>query len=117
MAFNVLYYPYDIHSVYRPVVYKVTSTNYGVPNPFNSLGLINSIGLATAQERADYDLTPTTIVVRHTALASPAIAGQYYRLHLSLGPNDVSGTNRYPGAYRVERVLTSTSFVISATYV
>jgi hypothetical protein len=117
MAFNVLYYPYDIHSVYRPVVYKVSSTNYAAPNIFNSLALINSIGLATAQERADYDLATDTVVVRHSGLTEAAIAGQYYRLHLSLGPNDVSGTNRYPGAYRVERVLTSTSFVISATYV
>ena len=115
MALQPIYSPVGYHSVYRPVTYRLTSTDYLEPNPFQATAQVVEVRLPDAAEQATYGIPSTAVLVQHTGAA--IIAGQLYKIPGSLGPNDVSGTSRYPDTYRVDRVLSSTLIVISATYV
>ena len=117
MALSPLYYPYDYHSAYRPVIYRVVSSNYPVGNLFLSDGLVAFVRLPTTAEVSTYNLDPTDVILEHTPLTEPAIAGQMFRVGDTMGASDVSGTSRYPDIYRVVRVLSPTLMVINATYV
>ena len=116
MALSPLYYPYDYHSAYRPVIYRVVSDSYRPPNLFFSDGLIQAVRLPTDTEVSTYGVDPSSVILEHT-LPTAALAGQLYRLGDTLAQDDLSGTSRYPGIYRVERVLTSTTMVINASYI
>jgi hypothetical protein len=116
MALQPIYYPSGPHSVYRPVTYRLTSTDYLEPNPFQATAQVVEVRLPDAAEQATYGIPSTAVLVEHAGGAS-IIAGQLYKIPGSIGPNDVSGTSRYPDTYRVDRVLSSTLIVISATYV
>lgn len=115
MSFNPLYYPFDYHSAYRPILYRVTNSDYLPPSVFSASALVQTVRLATSTEVDLYGISATDVVVEHTA--ATFFNNELVALPLSAGPSDLSGTSRYPGTYRVTRVLSDTLMVVAATYV
>lgn len=118
MALAPVYYPYDYHSVYRPVVYRVVSDSYlPPPNLFTADALIQAVRLPTQTEVDTYGLSDQSVLLEHSGFVAPLLTGQLVRTTGTLTAGDVSGTSRYPDIYRVERVLTPTLAIINAPYI
>jgi hypothetical protein len=115
MSFNPLYYPFDYHSAYRPIVYRVSSSEYLPPSVFSASALGVAVRLATSTEVDLYGISSTDVVVQHTA--ATFYNNELVALPLSATSSDLSGTSRYPGTYRITRVLSDTLMVVAATYV
>ena len=115
MGFFPLLYPFDYHSAYRPIVYRVTSPEHLPPSVFTASALGVAVRLATSTEVDLYGISSTDVVVEHTS--ATFYNNELVALPLSAASSDLSGTSRYPGTYRVTRVLSDTLMVVAATYV
>ena len=113
MSFTPLSYPFDYHSAYRPILYRVTNSDYLPPSVFSASALVQTVRLATSTEVDLYGISSTDVVVEHTA--ATFYNNELVALPLSATSSDISG--RYPGTYRVTRVLSDSLMVVAATYV
>ena len=89
MSFFPLYYPYDYHSAYRPIVYRVQSPDYLPPSIFTSSALVFAVRLATSTEVGLYGISSTDVVVEHT----PAT---FYNNELVALPLPIAGVEATP---------------------
>ena len=117
MAFLPQYYPSDYHSAYRPILYRFVSTDYQIPSAFSADAQIVGVRLARPEEVELYGIASTDLVVEHTPLTTALLVGELVALPLSAAPTDLSGTSRYPGTYRVTRILSDSLTVVAASYV
>jgi hypothetical protein len=115
MGFFPLLYPFDYHSAYRPIVYRVQSPDYLPPSVFTASAQAVRVRLATSTEVDLYGISSTDVVVEHTS--ATFYNNELVALPLSAASSDLSGTSRYPGTYRVTRVLSDSLMVVAATYV
>jgi hypothetical protein len=116
MAFQPVYYPYDYHSVYRPVVYRWTSTDYQPRNTFFAEGQVIEVRLPTTEEIDSFGISADSVILSHTPFATAPVNGELVQVWEVNFPTDVSGVNRYPDTYRIVRILSDSLMVISANY-